>query len=703
MKPTHLPTPPQGLPQGAIAKRPSPWRSAQRWIIGVLLLIIAAGVARIAGALTVSLVSDLYPAGSSSPDWLTPSGGALFFSGYLPGAKAPEKFLWKTDGTAPGTVALCNPCPGGNSSIAFLTDVNGTLFFSAQDATHGQELWKSNGTPEGTAMVKDISPLAGSSFPGPLTAVGDMLFFTAWEQVHGQELWKSNGTEAGTVMVKDIRPETNFSSSPRSLTNVNGSLFFSAYSVTQGGGRELWMSNGSETGTVLVEDINPFGASDPQELANWNNVLFFSADDGAHGRELWRSDGTDPGTALVKDINPSFGPSNPRELAPLNSATLLFSADDGMHGQELWKTDGTAFGTVIVQDINPTGPSDPTGLTAVNGAMFFAADDGVHGVELWKSDGTPGTAAMVKDINLAGSSNPSYLTEAAGRLFFSADDGAHGEELWISDGTDAGTTMTRDLNPGAADGVHFGDKGGPIRCFDGSLFFAGDDGNVGRELWVARKGAPPVLNSVADNGAGAAHLTWSNPADPPEQFLGLAWDIYAQQWASRGAQGTMWYPFGPLACEGDMDLGFSGAYHVWISSLHWDGWRPAQNPWTGILYSGTPHTPTGLWAQSLSPFKIRLHWTPEIYGTWLCQIIVYKVGAGWIDTNGPSGNQLWHFVDFGGAAYDPNKASFFQGWADFNLPFPYIGTYWLFIRGVGWVGPPYSVGDYAAAPMTIGF
>jgi ELWxxDGT repeat protein len=82
--------------------------------------------------------------------------------------------------------------------------VGSTLFFTASDASHGNELWKSDGTAASTVMVKDINPGSGASSPMYLTAVGGTLFFSATDGVHGPELWKSEGTAAGTVMVNDI-------------------------------------------------------------------------------------------------------------------------------------------------------------------------------------------------------------------------------------------------------------------------------------------------------------------------------------------------------------------------------------------------------------------------------------------------------------------------------------------------------------------
>src|SRR5580704_11931564 len=91
----------------------------------------------------------------------------------------------------------------------------------------------------------------------------------------------------------------------------------------------------------------------------------FNADDGVDGVELWKSDGTAAGTVMVKDIDPGSDGSFPNSLTNVNG-TLYFSADDGTDGFELWKSDGTAAGTVMVKDINPgLGDSAPWDLTNV--------------------------------------------------------------------------------------------------------------------------------------------------------------------------------------------------------------------------------------------------------------------------------------------------------------------------------------------------
>jgi ELWxxDGT repeat protein len=165
--------------------------------------------------------------------------------------------------------------------------MNGTLYFWAEDRTHGLELWKSDGTE--TCMVKDINPGPRDSgpvsvFPEKPVEANGFLFFKAKDNTYGYELWKTDGSEAGTIRVKDIAPGPG-GSVPNYLTVVNNLVFFV---VAVSHGEEIWKSDGTEEGTVLVADINPGrGGSKPRHLTNVNGTLYFNANDGLHGHELW--------------------------------------------------------------------------------------------------------------------------------------------------------------------------------------------------------------------------------------------------------------------------------------------------------------------------------------------------------------------------------------------------------------------------------
>ena len=375
--------------------------------------------------------------------------------------------------------------PSGDPYIEDLTDVNGTLYFSADDSFHGRELWKSDGTESGTGMVKDIHPSAGSN-PGNLISVNDFLFFSANDGIHGIELWKSNGTEGGTVMVKDINPGIGHSGSG-GFHYVAGTLYFSADDSVHG--RELWKTDGTESGTVMIKDINPSGSSVSWISKNIDGTLYFVADDGIHGLELWKSDGTEMSTVMVKDINPS-GDSFASPVSSTSVAGSFFlRADDGVHGSELWMSDGTASGTKMVKDIRPGAEGSywvPGFYLVSDDKLFFPANDGTHGNELWISDGTEAGTELVKDTD------PSYggidcmygciHSIINGLLFFEVYTQNDGFELWVSDGTEPGTRMVKDINPGPGSG-----RDCSLNCswatIDGILYFAATDGTNGRELW----------------------------------------------------------------------------------------------------------------------------------------------------------------------------------------------------------------------------
>ena len=156
-----------------------------------------------------------------------------------------------------------------------------------------------------------------------------------------------------------------------------------------------------------------------------NGALFFSFNNqDGNGRELWISDGTFSGTRILADLRPGAENSNPINLVAVDDQ-LYFTAFDGA-AVSLWKSDGTEAGTVGVRDVE-----DAEDLTSVAGTLFFVAEDAIHGRELWYSDGTTLGTSLVDNIAAgSGSSNPQGITESGGKVFVAANDGAHGIELW---------------------------------------------------------------------------------------------------------------------------------------------------------------------------------------------------------------------------------------------------------------------------------
>ena len=411
--------------------------------------------------------------------------------------------------------------PGG---ITEIIQYNGSLYFNANDGINGAELWKSDGTAAGTVLLKDINPGAASSSPVRMIVVNNTLFFAANNGTNGQELWKSNGTAAGTVLVKDIR-SGGYESIPAWMTDVNGTLFFRANNGTNGS--EIWKSDGTEAGTVLVKDIN-YGAADgdPQYLVNVNGALFFRANNGTNGSELWKSDGTSFGTVLVKDIYAGASGSNIAYSANING-TLYFAAWTSATGSELWKSDGTAAGTVLVKDIH-TGPSpsEVSFLTNLNGIAYFKAYEPNAGIELWKSNGSAPGTTLLKDIlpGAPGEANgvPGFLTVVNNQIFFTANTLGKGRELWKTDGTTAGTALVKDINPGqeASDATSFAEMGGV-------LYMSAKTATTGFELWKS-DGTEAGTFPIADINPGV-------PDSSPYELTPLNGVLY---FAATGSNGT---------------------------------------------------------------------------------------------------------------------------------------------------------------------
>ena len=209
----------------------------------------------------------------------------------------------------------------------------------------------------------------------------EFFYFTAGDgMTDSYRLWKSDGTSNGTTMVKDI--STSFTpGSPHYLTVMNGVLYFDANNGVNG--TELWKSDGTSVGTVMVKDINPgSGSSAPGMLTYLNGLLYFEANDGVHGIELWQSDGTSTGTVIVKDIAPGNQSSLPHALFSFKNK-LYFVATDDNDIDKLWESDGTSNGTNLVYTGDLVVSSEPK-FTAINDDLFFIGSIGNSGFELLK-------------------------------------------------------------------------------------------------------------------------------------------------------------------------------------------------------------------------------------------------------------------------------------------------------------------------------
>jgi ELWxxDGT repeat protein len=404
-------------------------------------------------------VKDIYPGSYifRGSNYLTAMNGKVYFSA-TPGNSNVE--LWVSDGTEVGTKQLKDINPGLNPSNPMMARAvaGNKLFFSANDGTHGYELWISDGTEAGTQLVKDILPGIETSDITSFfnfTPMGDRIFFGYIDWVNGGNasqsgLWVSDGTEVGTYRVSSSTPYNS------NGIGVFGNKILYASDKDSNAGLELWISDGTSAGTNLLKDINLlkgiYGSysSEPYLRGGiaFNGKFYFSADDGIHGQELWVTDGTTTGTQLFADINPGIGASNPGAFTIFNN-NLYFMSNNGVNGNELWVTNGTAVGTTLLKDINPGSSSGifGDGIVAFDNHLYFTANDGVTGNELWISDGTAAGTNLVSDIRAGSASSYQFTKTVAGnKLFFEANDGINGGELWVVEADSTKTTTRNDFN-----------------------------------------------------------------------------------------------------------------------------------------------------------------------------------------------------------------------------------------------------------------
>jgi ELWxxDGT repeat protein len=411
--------------------------------------------------------------------------------------------LWRTDGTAAGTVNVSRDVQPASRNVATLSG-NRVLFGGASAAT-GVELWVTNGTAAGTSFLRDINPGAPSSSPGScagpeMVVLNGFAYFAADDGTSGIELWRSDGTANGTQRVMDVEAGAS-SSGPCNFAVFNGHVYFAA---TSAGDTELWRTDGTAAGTVQVANIHPTGSSLPRALLVYQNALYFAAVGPDTLYYLYRSDGTAAGTTQVPGSpGTNFFGVNPLIVV---GNFLYYGLCTNTCG--LWRTDGTATGHLALGPGAIGAPFPSRTYGAVGGKLVFANHEAATGVELWETDGTTAGTRLLKEINtnLGGSSFPFDFFDFNGVLYFRANETSELQQaLWRTDGTAAGTVRVTSASPGffmrtpvivlsGWDAVVAGNR----------LIYSADDGLTSPELWAHENLAPVASADSVSTNAGAA-------------------------------------------------------------------------------------------------------------------------------------------------------------------------------------------------------
>ena len=199
-------------------------------------------------------VADLCPQQCHlAPMILATRAGRLFF--YANGS------MWASDGTAAGTFALPDPSVGARAAFLefadFVANLPQALLFAAGHPDGSFRLWRTDGTPEGTAEIATLAaPGEPPSFRAARALGSRAVFVLHRQSTSTLELWSSDGTAAGQ---RAIPPLVIQGSSEQVWRTTATHFFFTA--VTGGQGEELWASDGTAAGTRAVSSFaapNPF-------------------------------------------------------------------------------------------------------------------------------------------------------------------------------------------------------------------------------------------------------------------------------------------------------------------------------------------------------------------------------------------------------------------------------------------------------------
>jgi ELWxxDGT repeat protein len=414
--------------------------------------------------------------------------------------------LWASDGTPAGTRVLLAPgsyyTPGSQISVERrIEEEGGTFFLQGGWYDRPLELWRTDGTAAGTARVAVVSTSDSVRAGLHRRAANDLLMLVE-ETSRELVVWHSDGTSDGTVAVRSLAfPDQN--ASLRSFTGIADGIAFTV-SLSEPSRVELWYSDGTAAGTALGA-VLPIGVTD-EPVAHAGSIYFTAAVGWTEW--VWRGDGTEATTRPIVPLGSRDARTASFEF--FDGGLYLVACGDDRRSCNLLRA---PLEGGIATEIAETCDShscesydDELWVRGVGGRLLFTRRD-EFSVAVWSSalDGTGATQVKTlceADLCFAPNVQPVVLDAA---LFFATvTDEALARELWTSDGTPAGTLRLA----GPLAGIQwyvYPYAWEPIAALPGGggWVFAGADTEHGIELWRAR--------SQADSGAMVEDLRPDRP------------------------------------------------------------------------------------------------------------------------------------------------------------------------------------------------
>ncbi|WP_421946477.1 T9SS type A sorting domain-containing protein [Phaeodactylibacter xiamenensis] len=419
--------------------------------------------------------------GDGAPTYLTieyNTGTALYLSGLHP--EVGDELLTYTAGATTVSVAAdINTTTIGSDPYGF-TAYNGKLYFGADEANSGREIWVYNPASGATELLSDTP---GSLRPDNFAVQAGKLYFSGIHPDSGYGLLSYDDATGQIAATAFSTP-----SHTGHITDVvayDGRVFFKAYNEELGD--ELHAYDPATNTFEVIADLYP-GEEDasPEGLIVCAGALYFRAEDGVSGYELWRYQSDTDAVELVADIRPGSPDGSPEDIVE-KDGVLYFRANHPDAGFELFRYDPATDEVALLTDVS--GSLYPEYITFYQDKIYFSGRlSSSQGTELLVFDPATGEVNITQDIT-SGSSNPRDLVVFNDKLYCSAYTEEYGREFWEYDAADSTFAIIADIRPGVRDGDPTS-----LTLFNDKLYFAANDGLRGSEIWSLAA----CLNIVVD-------------------------------------------------------------------------------------------------------------------------------------------------------------------------------------------------------------
>jgi ELWxxDGT repeat protein len=295
------------------------------------------------------------------------------------------------------TELLLDLFPGDASGAIFISDYGDVIssvvfknvfYFAGTDGVRGNELWRSDGSAAGTFLVRDVIATRNNLPPryssiGSLTAGYQYVHFMANDGLHGNKLWRSDGTADGTQR-NDVLP----TSEEFALMIARGDVVY-LLGVKAGntyGPYAIWRTDGSAGGTRQLGA--GFYAPPAMRLVGGRLVVAGSSSDSGP-TQVWRADAEDTTLEPVLELDGRLGYVDRPAGNGAVGSYLYFQLVNAQDQSTWWRSDGTPTGTTQL-GVGITGALWDSG----NEAYTVVTDDAVHYAYLY-TDGTPNGAKRI--------------------------------------------------------------------------------------------------------------------------------------------------------------------------------------------------------------------------------------------------------------------------------------------------------------------